>query len=81
VAAAGREERPDSPTASDAEVPMERFVIARNDGQFVTPPGTDKSYTTRLEDAWTFASRDEAKKQACPGNETVHDVRDILRAV
>ncbi len=48
------------------------YVIQRkSDGKYVTPPGGVWSYTSRLEDAWTFATEEEARKNACPGNERV----------
>lgn len=56
------------------------FVIVRSDGAYVAPPGQDKSYTTRLEDAWTFTDREKAQKQCCVENETVRDVRDLMNS-
>lgn len=40
------------------------------DGKYVTRPGSDKSYTTKLDDARIFASRADAEAEAC-GNETI----------
>ena len=57
---------------------MKAFVIRRDDdGKYVAPPGSEKSYTRKLEDARTFATRADAERDAC-GNETVFDVREIL---
>jgi hypothetical protein len=54
------------------------FVIQRNDGAFVAKPGNHSSYTRDLQEAWTFATREEAKQQLCPENETIVNVADIL---
>jgi hypothetical protein len=56
------------------------YVIARDDGQYVTNPGSEKSYTTRLENARVYRTREEATKDLCPGNEKVYAVSDILKA-
>lgn len=33
------------------------YVIVRDDGKYAAPPGQEKSYTDRLEDAWVFRDR------------------------
>jgi len=54
------------------------FVIVREDGQYAAEPGAEHSYTRKLEEAWTFTSRDKAWPHALR-NESVRDVREILR--
>lgn len=46
------------------------YVIMRRPGQFVALPGRAKSYTNKLKNAQTFASREEATANKC-GNECV----------
>lgn len=45
---------------------------------YVAQPGSAKSYTTSLEKARKFSSREAAENDAC-GNENVCNVFDILR--
>lgn len=46
------------------------YVLRRHeDGKFVTPPGSAKSYTARLRDARRFATKEAAEADAC-GNES-----------
>jgi hypothetical protein len=46
-------------------------------GKYVARPGSEKSYTTKLEDAAIFDSRASANKHTCE-NEIIIDVRSIL---
>lgn len=56
------------------------FVIQRlNDGKYVAAPGSEHSYTKRLEDARIFSTRESAELEKC-GNETIVPVRTLLRA-
>ena len=55
------------------------FVIRRvRDGQFVTPAGSRRSYTRKLEKAQTYPSRNAAQANACPANENVCAVSDLF---
>jgi hypothetical protein len=55
------------------------FVIQREaDGKYVAPPGRDKSYTERLEEAWVFITRATAQKHCCAGNERVVPLLSLL---
>ncbi len=54
------------------------YVIMRQDGMYVAPPGQEKSYTAFLQNAWAFVSKDEARRNCCDANEVVLDVREIL---
>jgi len=57
------------------------FVIKRTDqgGGYVAMPGSEHSYTQKLENARTFSSKDEANAERCPGNEIVLPVNEILQ--
>ncbi len=56
------------------------YVLRRNsDGFYVAPPGQDKSYTPRLEEAQTFRTPDEAERERCVDSETIVNVNDLLR--
>lgn len=55
------------------------FVIVREDGKYVAMPGSEKSYTNRLEEAQTFSTREKAEASRCPENETVKAVADLTR--
>jgi hypothetical protein len=55
------------------------FVIVRNDGKFVTPPGSAGSYTVFLQLARTFPTREAAERELCPENERVVPVEECLR--
>ena len=56
---------------------MGNYVIMKG-RLYVARPGSNKSYTGRLENARLFSSREEAENDAC-GNETVREIADILR--
>ena len=45
---------------------------------YVSWPGSKNSYTTKLENARKFSSRESAESDAC-GNEAVVNVFDILQ--
>lgn len=56
------------------------FVIQNDEtGKLVAASGYEHSYTTFLQMARTFSTREAARKEAC-GNETVYDVQELLRA-
>lgn len=55
------------------------YVIQRDDGAFVSRPGSDHSYTRLLQQARTFATRDAAERERCPGNERVLSVEQAMR--
>jgi hypothetical protein len=52
------------------------FVLVREDGKYVAPGGQKKSYTSNLDDARAFRSREDAERNAC-GNERAVAVSDI----
>jgi hypothetical protein len=55
------------------------YVIVRNDdGKFVTPPGSEHSYTNNLQHALVFMDRETAKKQRCPESEHVVSLDNLL---
>jgi hypothetical protein len=56
---------------------MNGFVLKRTDGQFVTPPGSQRSYTNSLQSARIFPTREAAQQDAC-GNETVVPLDQLL---
>jgi hypothetical protein len=50
---------------------MQGYVIRSNDtGKYVAYPGSKSSYTRDILNARRFATREDAKRDAC-GNETV----------
>lgn len=55
------------------------FVLRRDDGKFVTPPGSEKSYTADVTKARIFRSQEEAEIERCPGNETVVPLLSVFR--
>ncbi len=56
------------------------FVIKRTDqgGGYVSMPGSDKSYTHKLENARTFSTEKQADDERCKGNEIVVPVSELL---
>lgn len=57
------------------------FVIKRTDqgGGYVAAPGSRGSYTSKLQNARTFSTREAADRERCPGNEIIVPVSDELR--
>lgn len=55
------------------------YVIIRNDGKFVSLPGAARSYTSDMQKARTFLTREAAERERCPENERVVSVFDLLR--
>jgi hypothetical protein len=55
------------------------YVIVRDDGMFVAPPGQEKSYTPNLQEAWTFSHKKTAQINRCEENEKVYEVGELLR--
>ena len=59
---------------------MPTYVIVRNeDGKYVAMPGSKHSYTTRLEFARTFSTREAAQADCC-GNERAVPIENLLRS-
>jgi hypothetical protein len=58
---------------------MTPFIIQRTDqgGGYVARPGSLKSYTHEPLKARRFATREEAERERCPGNERVLSLLDI----
>ena len=55
------------------------YVLKRNgDVAYVSKPGNHNSYTTRLENAQVFDTKEQAEGSAC-GNEHAVSVNSILR--
>lgn len=54
------------------------YVLVRNeDGRYVAPSGSKNSYTTKLEHAKTYRTREAAQSDAC-GNERAVAVSDLV---
>ena len=54
------------------------YVLIRNeDGKFVARPASKKSYTSSLQRARQFATREEAEGHRC-GNERIVRTEDLL---
>ncbi len=53
------------------------YVIERTDqgGGYVTRPGTQHSYSARLQDAKTWPTYEAAARERCPGNERIVPIR------
>lgn len=47
------------------------FVIIRTDGKYVSQPGSQHSYTDKLQNARVWASRESAERECCVENERV----------
>jgi len=54
------------------------WVIQRSDGSFVAKPGNRSSYTKFLQMARTYATKEAAEKDRCPGNECVVHIEDCF---
>lgn len=55
------------------------YIIKRSEDQkYVSKPGSERSYTARLQDARTWGTRADAEREAC-GNEYVISVADEMR--
>lgn len=54
------------------------YVMVRNDGKYVAAPGSEHSYTDKLEKARRFDSRDAAEKERCVENERVQSIDTML---
>lgn len=55
------------------------YVLVNNDnGRYVAPGGQESSYTTKLEHAKTYPTREAAEKDAC-GNERAVPVDSLMR--
>lgn len=56
------------------------YVIKRReDGKFVSTPGSIESYTFFLQKAQIFKSLQDAIANACPDNEYVVSIEDVLK--
>jgi len=56
------------------------YVIVRiPDGQYVQPPGREKSYSPFLQDAQVFVSKEDADINCCTGNEQVIPLESAFR--
>lgn len=59
---------------------MNGYILVHNETlQYVTWPGSEHSYTKKLEDARVFANADAAQKERCVESETVVAIRDLFR--
>lgn len=61
------------------------FVIVRRakNGrlEYVTRPGAEHSFTSQLESARTFSTKEMAQKEVCPENEWVVPVERLLQSM
>jgi hypothetical protein len=57
---------------------MSGYVLKREDGKYVAQPGQEKSYTSSLERARIFDTREQAEQERC-GNEHIVSVDSILQ--
>jgi hypothetical protein len=55
------------------------YVIVRtDDGKFVARPGSEKSYTRKLQNARTFRTREAAELDRCLGNEVIRSIEEVI---
>ncbi len=54
------------------------YVIRRDDGAFVSRPGSQHSYTPLLQKARTWETREAAERELCPENEQVLTVGEAM---
>lgn len=56
------------------------YIIERTDqgGGYVAKPGSNSSYTHRLEDARVYPTREAAERDRCPGNEAIRELREVF---
>jgi hypothetical protein len=50
------------------------FMLKRTDGKYVGKPGSKHSYTTRIDLARVYKTKEEAEKDRCPENEHVVEI-------
>lgn len=49
-----------------------RYVLIHNGtGKYVSRPGSEHSYTNKLQNAATYPTRDAAEANRCPGSEHI----------
>ena len=56
------------------------YVVAKIEGKrrmYVTRPGSERSYSKRLEDAQTWSTREQAERTRCE-NERTYSVAELL---
>jgi hypothetical protein len=56
---------------------MDGYVVIREDGRYVARPGSEHSYTRRLQNARVYDTRPEADRDCC-SNERVVSVYAVL---
>ena len=54
------------------------FVIMRNDGKYVAASGSEPAYTSKLQNAWVYPTRENALQHLCPDNEQILAVSSVL---
>lgn len=54
------------------------YVIQREDGAYVAPPGQAHSYTRQLQNARTFDNREAAEREKC-GNERIVPLEEAVQ--
>ena len=57
---------------------MIHYVIRRDDGAFVAPDGSAKSYTRDLTKARVFTDPETPKRHVCEGNESILPIENVL---
>jgi len=59
---------------------MEKYVLRHNEtGKYVATPGSNWAYTAKLENARTFATREEAERDRCVECESIIPLSELLR--
>lgn len=54
------------------------FIILNEKGKYVSRPGSQKSYTTKLENARIFSTKEAAESNKC-SNERVVSLYDLMK--
>lgn len=57
---------------------MTRYVVIRGEREYVAKPGSEHSYTKRLEEAKVYFTRSEAEADRCPGNERIATLAEVM---
>lgn len=57
---------------------MEYVIRDTRTGKYVTNPGSEKSFSLRLQDARVFPSKEIADKERCPDSDVAVPMRDEL---
>lgn len=55
------------------------YLIKRNDGKYVSWPGSEHSYTRRIDLARVYPTRKEAEQDLCIENEQIISIPQVFK--